>query len=59
MEKNYAEMNPIEEIGAIREEIMEEFKTLDAYVAYLQTLPSASELLAQKQDKNKNTDPET
>ncbi len=36
MKKNYADMDPIEEIRAIRAEIMREFKTLDAYCEYLE-----------------------
>ena len=35
MKKNYADMDPVEEIRAIRAELMSEFKTLDALCEYL------------------------
>ncbi len=38
--------DPVEEIRAIRRKIMRKYKTLDAYVKHLQTLPSAEEMHA-------------
>ncbi len=35
MKKKYADMDPLEEIRAIRKEIMREFKTLDALYEHL------------------------
>lgn len=35
MGKKYADMDPLEEIRAIREEISREFKTVSAYGEYL------------------------
>ncbi|MDR3210875.1 MAG: hypothetical protein LBU79_03025 [Planctomycetota bacterium] len=35
MKKSYADMDPVEEIRAVRAEIMDEFKTLDALCEYL------------------------
>jgi hypothetical protein len=41
--KSYADMDPLEEIRAIREEISREFKTLSAYGDYLRKkYPSAN-----------------
>jgi len=36
MKKDYADMDPLEEIRAIREEISRKYKTVDAYCDYLQ-----------------------
>ncbi|MCL2701101.1 MAG: hypothetical protein FWE88_05350 [Phycisphaerae bacterium] len=38
MKKNYADMDPLEEIRAIREEISRKFKTAEAYGDYLQKI---------------------
>ena len=38
MKKNYADMEPLEEIRAIREEISRKFKTVEAYGDYLQKM---------------------
>ncbi|MDR1519568.1 MAG: hypothetical protein LBU23_05420 [Planctomycetota bacterium] len=35
MKKSYPDMDPVEEIRAIRKDIMREFKTLDALCEYL------------------------
>jgi len=35
MKKNYADMDPLEEIRAIREELNREFPTMEAYGDYL------------------------
>ena len=36
--KNYADMEPLEELYAIREEIMHKYKTIEAYGEYLQSV---------------------
>ena len=38
MKKNYADMDPLEEIRAIREEISRKFKSVEAYGEYLQRM---------------------
>jgi len=35
MKKSYADMDPVEEIRAIRKEIMRKYKTVEAYCDYL------------------------
>lgn len=42
MKKKYADMDPLEEIRAIREEINREFKTASALSEYLRTNPAAN-----------------
>lgn len=43
MKKKYSDMDPLEEIRAIREEISREFKTVSAYGEYLRKkYPGAS-----------------
>lgn len=49
-----AEMNPIEEIRAVRAARMKQFNTLEAYAAYLETLPSVDEMLARLREKAKS-----
>jgi hypothetical protein len=41
------ELDPVEEIRAIRETITRKYKTTDAYFEHLKTIPSAEVLLAQ------------
>ena len=45
------DMDPIEEIRAIRAKIWRKHKTMDAYFDYLKTVPSADVLLAQVRAK--------
>ena len=52
MKKNYADMDPLEEIRAIREEISKEFATMRSYGEFLRknypTAPSAASPPARK-----------
>lgn len=43
-------VDPIEEIRAIRRDIARRFKTVEAYAAYLQALPSPEALLKNKRE---------
>ncbi len=45
------EVDPVEEIRAIREKIARKYKTTDAYFEHLQTIPPADALLAQVRRK--------
>jgi hypothetical protein len=45
MKENCVDVDPIEENRARREEISRKYGTMNAYVAYLQTLPPADVLL--------------
>ena len=45
------DLDPVEEIRAIRAKINRKYKTIDAYCEHLRTIPSADVLLAQIQAK--------
>lgn len=49
------ELDPVEEIRAIREKIMRKYKTTDAYFEHLKMIPTAEVLLAQVRRKNEKT----
>ncbi len=46
------ELDPVEEIRAIREKIAQKYKTTDAYFEHLKTIPTTEILLAQVRRKN-------
>jgi hypothetical protein len=51
MKKSYADMDPLEEVRAIKEEISREFKTVHAYGEYLrEKYPNASVFTESKYD---------
>lgn len=47
------ELDPVEEIRAIRKKISRKFKTIDAYFDHLKTIPPADVLLARIRRKNR------
>ncbi len=49
------DIDPVDEVRAIRKEIQKEHKTLDAYMDHMKDIPSADELLRQVRQKIKNT----
>jgi len=55
MKKSYADMDPLEELRAIREEINREFPTLEAYFAHLRKNFPAASPAAEPQRKSHRT----
>ncbi len=49
------DIDPVDEVRAVREAIQEKYKTLDAYMAHMKEIPSADELLRQVRQRMKNT----
>ena len=50
------DIDPVEEIRAIRRKHDRQFKTMEAYFAHLRTVPSADVLLAQVREKIAKTE---
>ncbi len=49
------DIDPVDEVRAVREAIQKKYKTLDAYMAHMKEIPTADELLRQVRQSMKNT----
>ncbi len=48
----YADVDPLDELRAVRRRIQRKYKTVEAYAEHLKTVPSAKELLAELAKKS-------